>query len=388
MLRINPDGTHPHRQPVLQHRHRRQPRHLGARPAQPVHLRLPAGHRPDVHQRRRPERPGRRSTTASPAPTTAGPTTEGPHRPTRGFRGPLFAYGTAAATGCAITGGAFYNPATSQFPAELRRRLLLRRLLRRLDPPARPRRRHRPRDFATGISLPVDLAVGPDGELYYLARGGAAAVYRICVRPVSAPSDHDPAGRARPSPPASRRPSPSPPPASPPLSYQWQRNGVDIAGRHRRQLHARLRRRRPTTAPSSAAVVTNTSGTATSNEATLTVTANQRAHRHITAPGAGTLYTAPARRSPTPAPAPTPRTAPCRPAPSPGGSTSTTTPTPTRSSADHRREPAARSPSRTTRRDRHQRLVPHPPDGPRLGRPHSHHLPRRPPAQSYDSPRL
>ena len=46
-------------QPVLQHGHRRQPRDLGAGPAQPLHVRLPARHRPDVHQRRRPEHLGR-----------------------------------------------------------------------------------------------------------------------------------------------------------------------------------------------------------------------------------------------------------------------------------------------------------------------------------------
>ena len=41
--------------------------------------------------------------------------------------------------GCAITGGAFYNPAAPAiFPAEYSERLLLRRLLFGLDPPARP----------------------------------------------------------------------------------------------------------------------------------------------------------------------------------------------------------------------------------------------------------
>ena len=38
---------------------------------------------------------------------------------------------------CAITGGAFYSPSTVMFPGGLRQRLLLRRLLRWLDPAAR-----------------------------------------------------------------------------------------------------------------------------------------------------------------------------------------------------------------------------------------------------------
>ena len=78
LLRFNDDGTHPDRQPVLRDADRPRPRRLGLRPAQPVHLRGPAGHRPDPHQRRRRERPGKRSTSAPPAPTTAGRTRKGP----------------------------------------------------------------------------------------------------------------------------------------------------------------------------------------------------------------------------------------------------------------------------------------------------------------------
>ena len=58
ILRINPDGTHPVRQSVLRHGDRQQPRHLGARPAQSVHVRHSARHGPHVHQRRRPEHLG------------------------------------------------------------------------------------------------------------------------------------------------------------------------------------------------------------------------------------------------------------------------------------------------------------------------------------------
>ena len=66
------------------------------------------------------------------------PDTEGPTTDPR-FRAPIFSYGhgTGPTTGCAITGGAFYNPARA-VPERVRRRLLLRRLLQRLDPQARP----------------------------------------------------------------------------------------------------------------------------------------------------------------------------------------------------------------------------------------------------------
>jgi glucose/arabinose dehydrogenase len=47
------------------------------------------------------------------------PDTEGPTSDPR-FRPPLFAYrhGSSGTTGCAITGGAFYNPPSMQFPAD------------------------------------------------------------------------------------------------------------------------------------------------------------------------------------------------------------------------------------------------------------------------------
>ena len=56
------------------------------------------------------------------------------------------------------------------------------------------------------------------------------------------------------------------------------------------ELHARRRRSRPTTAPASGSWCRTDSGTATSNEATLTVTANQPPTATITAPAAGTTY--------------------------------------------------------------------------------------------------
>ena len=107
----------PDRQPVLQPGHGRQPRDLGARPAQPVHLRVPARHRPHVHQRRRPEhvggdqrRPGRLELRLA------------QHRgadrqrelPLSGLR---LSARRGTPTGCAITGGAFYDPRVLQFPA-------------------------------------------------------------------------------------------------------------------------------------------------------------------------------------------------------------------------------------------------------------------------------
>lgn len=95
------------------------------------------------------------------------------------FRDPLFQYGhgSSGTTGCAITGGAFYNPATTQFPPEYINKFFYADFcsgwIRTFDPATSTNAA-----FATGISSPVDLQLAADGTLYYLARG-AGAVYRI-----------------------------------------------------------------------------------------------------------------------------------------------------------------------------------------------------------------
>ena len=72
---------------------------------------------------------------------------------------------------CAITGGAFYNPQTVQFPANFVGNYFFSDFcggwIQRLD----PANGIAVSDFATGIANPVDLKVSPDGFLYYLARG-------------------------------------------------------------------------------------------------------------------------------------------------------------------------------------------------------------------------
>lgn len=97
------------------------------------------------------------------------------------FRDPIFTYDNTG-TQCAITGGAFYNPQTIQFPTNFIGNYFFADFcggwIRRLD----PANGNAVSDFATGISAPVDLKVSPDGFLYYLARSagtGAGSVNRI-----------------------------------------------------------------------------------------------------------------------------------------------------------------------------------------------------------------
>jgi glucose/arabinose dehydrogenase len=102
------------------------------------------------------------------------PTTEGPTTDPR-FRGPIHAYRLNQNGTCAITGGAFYNPPVTTFPASFVGDYFFADFcagfIRRRDGTTI-------RGFATGIPSPVDLKVGPDGALYYLARGNGS-VFRV-----------------------------------------------------------------------------------------------------------------------------------------------------------------------------------------------------------------
>ena len=114
------------------------------------------------------------------------PTTEGPTS-NPAFRSPIFFYGhgTTDTTGCAIVGGAFYNPPVAQFPSSYIGKYFFADLcsgwIRVFDPTAGTAT-----GFATGISTLVDLHVGPDGALYYLAQGSGGQVFRVSALPAQA----------------------------------------------------------------------------------------------------------------------------------------------------------------------------------------------------------
>jgi glucose/arabinose dehydrogenase len=191
------------------------------------------------------------------------------------FRDPLYQYAhtTGTPTGCAIAGGAFYNPPTVQFPATYVGKYFFADLcgnyIRYVDPNAGPPIPSSTA-FATGLSSPVDLQVASDGSLWYLQRGGGL-VGRIQF----------PAGQVPPS--ISQHPSNQnvnvgqtatfscAATGATPLNYQWQRNNADISGANSSSYTTP-----PTTAGDNGAqfrcVVTNAFGSATSNNATLTVT--------------------------------------------------------------------------------------------------------------------
>lgn len=86
------------------------------------------------------------------------------------FANPVHQYSHSLGPGCAITGGAFYNPVTLQFPFEYRGSYFFAdtcgNWINRLD----PSNNNAVTQFASGLAGPVDLKVSAEGRLFYLAR--------------------------------------------------------------------------------------------------------------------------------------------------------------------------------------------------------------------------
>lgn len=163
-------------------------------------------------------------------PTTEGDFTQGSFP---GFTRPFYTYdhGGADPDGCAITGGAFYNPTAGEFPAEYFGDYLFADFcggwINRIDTTTKQLT-----TFATGISFPVDLKVDDTGRLYYLARGSGEVFQISCIVDQPPTVTGQPAdqttfeGRS-----ATFKVYIS---GTFPLTYQWQRNDgsgwSDIAG--------------------------------------------------------------------------------------------------------------------------------------------------------------
>jgi glucose/arabinose dehydrogenase len=82
------------------------------------------------------------------------------------FRNPLHQY--SHSSGCAITGGAFYNPAIVQFPSSYLGSYFFADYcggwIKRFNPATGA-----VSNFADSVDSPVDLSVSPDGSPYYLS---------------------------------------------------------------------------------------------------------------------------------------------------------------------------------------------------------------------------
>lgn len=204
------------------------------------------------------------------------------------FVGPFYSYGRSE--GQAITGGAFYNPATNRFPADYAGDYFFADFvagtIRRIDTATKA-----VTAFASAAEAPVDLRVRDDGALYYLSRG-LGQVLRVDV---TAPQGQPPTITQQP---AGRVVSPGEPATfaavasgTGPLGYQWQRDGANIPG----ATAASYTIASPTIDDNGRVyrlIVTNGFGTIASEPATLTVTTNRAPVAAIAAPALGARFNA------------------------------------------------------------------------------------------------
>lgn len=117
------------------------------------------------------------------------PTTEGFFAGHPEFANPVYAYGhSGTPSGCAITGGAFYNPPAPSFPASYIGKYFFADVCSGWIYYINPASPASATQFAAAISSPVDLKVGPDAALYYLARGNGS-IGRIVPLSLSAPAN-------------------------------------------------------------------------------------------------------------------------------------------------------------------------------------------------------
>lgn len=224
-------------------------------------------------------------------PTTEGATSD------PAFRGPVYTYPHfigSTFNGAAITGGSFYDPISTTgagaFPADTVGDYFFGDYvgdwIRKLDTSG-------PTpvvtEFATNVGSPVDLEVSTAGHLYYLERGNGGRVMKVTYSSQqTAPTITDQ--------PDSRTASVGQSvtfsvtaTGSAPLSYQWTRNNVAIAGATGSSYTI------PSVAQSDfgvsfRVVVSNAVNSVTSQPAVLTATSNTPPVPTIQSPMAGTLF--------------------------------------------------------------------------------------------------
>ncbi|MEO5570691.1 MAG: PQQ-dependent sugar dehydrogenase [Bacteroidia bacterium] len=207
------------------------------------------------------------------------------------FTNPVYSYqhGTGSALGCAITGGAFFNPSSTNYPAGyIGNYFFLDYCGNWIDKLVFNGSTWSRSNFATGIpGSPVGITTGTDGNIYFLSRNNSA-LYKIIYNNVAAPSiTQQPQsitvsqGNA-----ASFTVSVS---GTSPFSYQWKKNGTNISGATN-SIYS-ISSAMLSHAGNYSVYVSNTAGNITSNSATLIVTTtNSPPSGSINTPLAGTTY--------------------------------------------------------------------------------------------------
>src|SRR6266576_7019776 len=195
-------------------------------------------------------------------PATEGPTTN------PAYTSPIYYSGHSDE--CAITGVAFYSPSTPNFPSSYVGKYLFgdycSGFIRMLDPSTA-----QASGFITGASQPVDIQVGADGSLYYLARGTGSVMKIRYTTNLSPVITTQPTSKlvsvGYPATFSVTASGPSP------YSYQWMRNGVNISGATASSY--KFATTLPDTGARFRVRVSNAYGNVLSNIATLSVTSDK-----------------------------------------------------------------------------------------------------------------
>lgn len=158
-------------------------------------------------------------------------TSEGPTN-TPGETGPFYYYARTD-DDCSLSGAAFYNPQSDQFPSSYVGRYLFSDYcggwIKVLNPSNKS-----VATLATGIASPIDIDVADDGSVYYLARGGDNGGDNIVGRIRYAASGDAPVVSTQPKDLTVAVGSAATfsvlAAGIGPFTYQWQRNDQDIPG--------------------------------------------------------------------------------------------------------------------------------------------------------------
>ncbi|MEZ4887698.1 MAG: PQQ-dependent sugar dehydrogenase [Chitinophagales bacterium] len=217
------------------------------------------------------------------------------------YRDPLYAY--SHGLGCSVIGAAFYSPSNKTFPEQYHDKFFFGDYCKGYIKVLNPQTGVVEQTFATGVHRPLNFKVTPEGDFYYLERAGLGggsqedntsswngALWKISYtgnnapfisvqpRSVLLPIGEEAIFSVKAA-------------GGQPLSYQWQRNEVDIEG-----AIADTYMVSDLTLEDNGSVfrckVSNNLGEVISEEALLTVTSNTRPTPTIVSPLSTTTYQA------------------------------------------------------------------------------------------------
>lgn len=222
------------------------------------------------------------------------PTTEGTFNQNTypGFTNPIYAYahGSGDGKGCAITGGTFFSPIESNYPSQYAGKYFIQDLcnswINAIDVSGNPGIRS---PFATAVAgNGLSITLGNDGNLYYLSRS-TGALYKIIYNQTTVPYiTNQPTAVTV----AERQAAHLSVSAlgSTPLSYQWQKDMVDVPGATGSSLIVNNASFADT--GMYRVIVSNAVGEAISTEVPLSVVINEIPVAEINTPLVGSTYAA------------------------------------------------------------------------------------------------